>query len=229
MSPVAACAAGVERLTLGPVRNPVRGFLHGSASIAALTIAFYLWSHPGCPESTRVALVLCALSHFGLYLTSSLYHSMPWGPIGKHRMQRADHSMIYLAIAGSVTPIALLGLEDWRREAIPVAAWTIAVLGIAQKVFWPQVHEKASIPFQVLAACLAIPALGPFAERCAGVSGQLAAFAAVSFSVGAFCFVTERPRLWPRVFSFHEVFHLCTVAGSGAHFALLVRYLSQVG
>ena len=152
-----------------------------------------------------------------------------WGPLAKRRMQRLDHSMIYLAIAGSISPIVVLGLDDWRRPMILISAWTVAALGSLQKLFLPQVHERASIPFQILVACLVLPALGPFAERFSGPPTMLVGVGMLCFCVGAICFITERPRLWPRVFSFHEIFHVCTVVGSGAHCTLLVRYLSQVG
>ncbi len=218
-----------DRVTLGPLHNPIRGVLHGSAALAAFTVALYLWKQAGCAPWARIALIGCALSQFALYLTSCLYHTLPWPPVAKARMQRLDHSMIYLAIAGSLTPIVVLGLDDWRREAILVAAWTIAILGVLQKALLPQVHEKVSIPFQILAASLVLPALVPFAQRFPGAPVYLVAIGASSFAVGAIFFVTERPRLWPRVFGFHELFHVCTLLGSGAHYALLVRYLSQVG
>ena len=152
-----------NRLTLGPLHNPVRGLLHGSAAIASMALAAYLWSHADCPPSGRAALLVCALSQFGVYLASTLYHTLPWGPVAKWRMQRLDHSMIYVGIAGTLTPIVWLGLDDWRRGAIPTAAWCIAILGSLQKAFLPWIHEKASIPFQVGTACLVLPAAAPFA------------------------------------------------------------------
>jgi hemolysin III len=215
------------RLTLGPLHNPIRGLLHGSAALASLALAAFLWLHPGCAAATRLPLLVCALSQFALYLASSLYHSVPWGPVAKWRMQRLDHSMIYLGIAGAITPIVWLGLDGARREAILAAAWTIAVLGSAQKALFPRIRAKASIPFQMLQAGLALPALAPFAERCGGAPLALVLGAPVLFLGGTLVFLFERPRLWPRVFSHHELFHVCTVAGTGALYAVLLQLLAR--
>lgn len=215
------------RLTLGPLHNPVRGFLHGSAAIVSFTLAVHLWLQPDQAPAARVALLVCALSQAALYLTSSLYHSVPWGPIAKSRMQRLDHSMIYVGIAGAITPIVWLGLDDLRRDAILVAAWSIAALGAGQKAFLPRVHEKGSIPFQLVQAMLVLPAVGPFAARYPDAPVALLATAAAAYLGGAVVFVLERPRLWPRMFSHHELFHLCTVAGTGAHYAVLLQFLGH--
>ncbi len=143
-----------ERLTLGPLHNPVRGFLHGTAALAALAFGLHLWQRSEGAFPVRTTLLICALSQGLLYLTSSLYHSLPWPPISKRRMQRLDHAMIYVGIAGSITPIVWLGLDDWRREVILMLAWALAALGVSQKAFLPSIHERASIPFQILTACL---------------------------------------------------------------------------
>jgi hemolysin III len=214
-------------LTLGPLCNPVRGLLHGSASLASLALASWLWLIPVHPDGADRLLIVCALSQFGLYGVSSLYHSAPWGPVAKWRMQRLDHAMIYLGIAGTITPIVWMGLDGAQRDATLLAGWTIALLGAAQKAFLPQVHEKASIPFQVLQAALAVPAIGPFVERVQGAPLTLMVTALLFYLGGAVVFVLERPRLWPRVFSHHEFFHVCTVAGSGALYAVLLQALGR--
>jgi len=220
-------SAPAGRLRLGPLENPVRGLLHGSASLAAAGLAVYLFAFADGSQAGRRVLLVCALSHFALYLTSSLYHCLPWGPRAKARMQRLDHSMIYLGIAGLLTPIVWLGMDDWRGGVLLGAAWGIALAGSLQKLCFPRLPEKASIPVQVLEACLVLPALLPFAERYPAPALGLVGIGAGFYLAGALCFVAERPRLWPRVFSFHELFHLCTLAGSAAFFVLLVRYLAR--
>jgi hemolysin III len=142
-------------------------------------------------------------------------------------MQRIDHSMIYLKIAGTLTPIVWIGLDDWRRTALLAAAWAIAAAGILQKAFLPSLPERASIPLQLLQGCLVLPALGPLAERLPGAPVILVASGACLYLLGALAFVTERPRLWPRVFSFHELFHLCVVAAGGFYSALVVQHLAR--
>jgi hemolysin III len=218
----------VARFTIGPIHNPIRGLLHGSAGLVSAATAVQFLSCDPLDPLLRASLVVFAVTQMGLYLVSASYHSIPWSPRWKRRMQRADHSMIFLAIAGSVTPLALLGCSDAYRVPIVAAAWIIAALGVAQKAFLPAIHEKASIPVQIAQAALAAPALIGFATRFPGAPSQLALLGVACYAIGALFFLTERPRLWPRVFGFHELFHLFVVAGSGAYWALTTGWLARV-
>ena len=115
-----------HRLTLGPIENPVRGILHGSAALACLALAWHLACAVSCDVATRRLLVLFALSQFALYTASALYHSVPWSPRAKRRMQRVDHSMIYVKIAGSLTPLLWVSLEGSERQTLIAAVWIVA-------------------------------------------------------------------------------------------------------
>jgi hemolysin III len=209
------------RITVGPLHNPIRGLLHGGAALVAITIAVQILSIGGLDPALHASLVAFAVTQALLFTTSASYHSIPWRPRWKRRMQRADHSMIFLAIAGSVTPLALLGLSERLQGPVIAAAWAIAALGVVQKAFLPQVHERASIPVQIAQAALAVPALIGFATRFPGTPSQLVLAGIAFYAVGAAVFLTERPRLWPRVFSFHELFHVLVVAGSGVYYAMV--------
>ena len=224
---VSAPALQSDRLSLGPIRNPVRGFLHGSAAAACMGLADHLGSVGGTAHPLPGVLWSCVLGQLFVFLTSSLYHSVPWGPIAKGRMQRLDHSMIYVGIAGSLTPVVWLGLDGIQRDAILAAAWAIAGFGTFQKLYFPDIHEKLSIPFQLLQASLVLPALPAFVARFPGIPLWLLGSALGFYALGAVVFVSERPRLWPRVFSYHELFHVCTVAASAAYLALVVGWLTR--
>ena len=216
----------IPRVCLGPVQNPVRGLLHGSAALAAATLAVPLWRHASCDASGRLALLVFALSQSALFATSALYHSAPWSPRWKVRMQRLDHSAIFVKIAGTLTPILWLGADDGQRGVLLLAAWSAAALGVARKLCEPRVCPRGTLPLMVGQACLVLPALGPFAQRFPQAAVQLLAATAVLYLLGLAIFVTERPRLWPGIFSHHELFHVVTVLGSGAHYALALQYLA---
>jgi len=144
-------------------------------------------------------------------------------------MQRLDHAMIFVMIAGTVSAILLIGLEGPLRFVLLAATWAVALGGAGQKLLAREHDERLSVPMQIALPFLALPALPGFAARFPGTPSLLLVIGALAFALGAVCFVTRSPKLWPRVFSFHEVFHVCTVVGSGAHCALFVRYLWQVG
>ena len=136
--------------------------------------------------------------------------------------------MIYVLIAGTYTPMAVIALDGWLRWAALGASWGIAALGIAQKVFWPRLPDGWSIAAQTAQGWLALPLFFPLADRLPAPALALALGGGVLYSVGMVFLVTERPRLWPRVFSHHELFHVHVVAGSAAHYALALLYLAPL-
>jgi hemolysin III len=217
-----------DRLCLGRMQNPVRGFLHGSAAVLSMLGAVTLW-HAGSGDlGMQIALVVFAASLVGLYTVSSLYHSYPWQVVWKRRMQRVDHSMIYLVVAGTYTPIALVVLDGWLLVAALVATWGIALGGIAQKIFWPEVGDWFSITMQMVQGWLALPFFGPVARALPREALLLVAVGGLLYTVGMILFVTRRPRLWPRVFSYHEVFHVLVCAGSAFHYTAILMYVARI-
>ncbi|MCC6764585.1 MAG: hemolysin III family protein [Deltaproteobacteria bacterium] len=217
----------VDRLCLGRMQNPVRGFLHGSAAMLSMAGGAVLWRASEGDVAMRLALLVFAASLVGLYTVSSLYHSFPWRAEWKRRMQRLDHSMIYVLVAGTYTPIALAILDGWLLAAALAATWGITIVGVAQKVFWPQVPHGVSITLQIVQGWLALPFIGEVARTLPPGALWLVVLGGLSYTVGAVFFVTRRPRLWPHVFSYHEVFHVCVVAGSALHYAAILGYVAR--
>jgi hemolysin III len=213
-----------SRTTLGKMQNPVRGFLHGSAAVAAVVgTVFLVVRAPSWPS--RTALLVFGLGLVALYTTSSLYHSIPWQEAWKRRMQRLDHSMIFVLIAASFTPFGAVLLDGWLRVVSLAIAWSMALVGIAQHTFWPKEHFTTSIALMVTMGWLSLPLMIPIAQR-AGISAVVFLGAGgVLYTVGMVFLVTNRPRLWPRVFSYHELFHVFVVTASVLHFTATYRYV----
>lgn len=214
-----------DRLTLGPMQNPVRGFLHGGTALLCIVGTALLWTSSAGPPAPRVALACFGLSLIGLYTVSSLYHSVPWNAAWKQRMRRLDHSMIYVLIAGSYTPIIYILLDGWLRHAMLTAVWGITAIGVLQKLLAPRVRSGFSVALQVIQGWLALPLLEPLSERLPSGGIQLVLLGGLFYTLGAVFFVTRRPRLWPRVFSYHEAFHVFVIAGSASHYLLALGYL----
>ncbi len=217
----------VGRLCLGRMQNPVRGFLHGAAALLSVVGGTVLWHAAGGDLGMRIALLVFAASLVGLYTVSSVYHSYPWGAEWKRRMQRVDHSMIYVLVAGTYTPIAFAILDGWLLAAALGATWGIAFVGGVQKIFWPHVPDGFSITMQIVQGWLALPFLGVVARTLPPGALWLVVLGGISYTVGAIFFVTRRPHLWPHVFSYHEVFHVCVVAGSALHYAAILGYVAR--
>ena len=138
----------MSRVTLGKMQNPVRGFLHGSAAIASLVGLVVLAAIGDVGVGVRIALVVYGASLVALFTTSSLYHSVPWSDRWKDRLRRLDHSAIFLVVAGSFTPFAVVALQGAWRTASLVVLWMAAVTGIIVKVSERRIRLGPSVTIQ---------------------------------------------------------------------------------
>lgn len=206
------------------MQNPIRGFLHGSAAVAAaiglVVLLDRAWG--------QAAAVIGALAFGGatlvMYITSSLYHSVPWDPRWKTRLQKLDHSMIFLVVAGTFTPIAIASLDGIALLLALGVVWGIAISGILLKTLMPEVRTTLSVTLQMImgwSALIWIPwiwrELGPGAIALIALGGAC-------YTVGTVIYAIRRPRLFPRTFSHHELFHVLVIAGSSFHFFAILLY-----
>ena len=205
----------------------MRGFLHGTAAAVSVVGAVSLWLRSAGNPSRQLVLLVFGLSLVALYTVSSLYHSVPWRAVWKERMQRVDHSMIYLLVAGTYTPIAAVVLQGWAKWIALAAVWGIALAGIVQKIFAPRLGQWVSITMQTAQGWVALPLLVPLARALPWSALLLTMLGGIFYTVGMVLFVTRRPHLWPRVFSYHEVFHVCVVAGSSLHYLVMFQHVAR--
>jgi len=222
-----SASSPTDRVTLGRMQNPVRGTLNATAAAASLIGICVLWSRGAADPSRRLPLLVFGVSLFALYTVSALYHSVPWRTAWKRRMQRLDHSMIYLVVAGTYTPIAGIMPSGWPRSGILAMVWGIAAVGIALKVLLPQLGGSLSIALQMIQGWLGPFVARPLAQVLPTEALLLIAFGGILYTVGVVLFVTQRPRLWPRVFSYHEVFHLFVVSASIVHYAAILHFIAS--
>jgi hemolysin III len=160
-----------------------------------------------------------------LFGVSALFHRHTWGPVGRRRMRRADHSTIFIAIAGSYTAVAGIALSGWARTALLCIVWGGALIGITLRQVWLDAPKWViALPYVVVgwAAVVVLPqlyaALGPtgFALLLAG---------GLAYSAGALVYALKRPNPVPGVLGYHEVFHACTIVGAVLHFVVIARFV----
>lgn len=213
-----------SRATLGKMQNPVRGLLHGSAALMAVIGSVMLvaraTSAPG-----RVAAAVYGVGLVALFATSSLYHSIPWGGQWKKRMQRLDHATIFVLIASTFTPIGVIVLDGWMRVLGLWVAWSIAAMGVGHHILARRQRFHLSIGLMVTMGWLALALMPPLARRVGPAPVVLMAVGGVVYTVGMVIVVSQRPRLWPRVFSSHELFHLLVVAAAAVHFVAIYQHI----
>jgi hemolysin III len=214
----------MERLTLGRMQNPIRGFLHGTAAIAAIVGLFVLLSRAWGDVAAAVGALVFGLAMLAMYTVSSLYHSVPWSAEWKVRLQRVDHSMIFLLVAGTFTPIAIATINGFALAVVLCLLWVTAVTGIILKVFLPHVKTSLSVTLQLVMGWSALILMPWVLSRLGLGAVVLIALGGVCYTVGAVVFMSKRPRLFPQTFSYHELFHVLVIAGTAFHFLAVLWY-----
>lgn len=213
-----------KRWTLGRMQNPVRGLLDATAAVLSIVGTVVLVSRADNGKALIASTIFgCAL--LGLYTTSSLYHSVPWRQAWKRRMQRLDHAMIFVLIAATYTPMVLLILDGWWQWAALSTAWGIALIGVLERMVGSMDRHVLSFTLMLVQGWLAVPIMFPLASRAGTGAVVLIAIGGGLYTVGMVFKVTRWPRLWPRVFSAHELFHVFVIAASALHWTATYRYV----
>ena len=202
----------------------LRGLLHAYAFYVAIVAAAVLvaLAPPGQP---RAAAAVYGFGLCTLFAASGLYHRWRWSPRWKPILRRIDHSAIYVFIAATCTPVAMLVLDGALSAAVLAGVWVAAAVGVAFSLVWidaPRWLQATSYLALGWAGVIAIPALlhdvgvAPFVLFLVG--GLL-------YSVGATIYAAQRPNPWPRTFGFHELFHLLVVAAALVHFIAVAAWV----
>jgi hemolysin III len=138
-------------------------------------------------------------------------------------MRRLDHASIFILIAGTYTPIAMLGLPAAEGDALLRAIWVVAGLGILQSLFWVTAPKPLTAALAVAAGWTLLPSLDAARHALPPVVFALIALGGLAYTLGALAYATQRPNPRPGVLGYHEVFHAMTIVGAALHFAAVVR------
>ena len=214
----------MDRLTLGKMQNPIRGFLDGSAALATLIGVILMLSRAWGNAAAITGVLVFGLALLFMYVVSSLYHSVPWGEKWKTRFQRIDHSMIYLVVAGTFTPIAVASLSGVSLVISMSVIWGIAATGIILKSVLSGEKTWLSITLQMVMGWTALVWLPQILGQLGLTAVVLIGFGGICYSVGVVVFSMKRPVLFARSFSYHELFHVLVIAGSAFHFIAILVY-----
>jgi hemolysin III len=175
----------------------------------------------GAPNGeARFAVTIYAVSVCALFGASALYHRITWASATARRwMRRLDHSMIFLLIAGTYTPFALLALEGTIATVILVLVWTGAAFGHLVNMLGIDAPNWVTALNNVTQGWEAVAAFPSLVEG-VGITGTtLVAVGGVLYTVGAVIYARRRPDPAPTVFGYHEIFHLLVVAAAALHYA----------
>jgi hemolysin III len=162
--------------------------------------------------------VVCALLTFGI---SALYHRITWSTEARAIWRKLDHAGIYLMIAGTFTPVAMLGLSAASARNCLMTIWVVVLAGILQSVFYVNIPKIFSALIYLVAGYLIVPYMGELQQTLGALNVALLIAGGVAYTLGALCYGLKWPVLDPRYFGYHEVFHILVNAGAILHFFVI--------
>jgi hemolysin III len=176
-----------------------------------------------------LAATIYAVSVSALFGVSALYHRVTWTTPARRRMRRLDHSMIFLLIAGTYTPVGLLVLEGTLATVVLAVVWGGAVAGIVLELAWTGAPRWLGGTVYLALGWVAVVAMPQLFTRLGVAGGLLIVAGGLVYSAGAAVYALRRPDPVPAVFGYHEVFHLLVIAGVAAHFLAISLFVLPTG
>lgn len=216
--------AAVEAVV--PGRPRLRGVLHGVAFLVACVVGalFVAYTSGG----HRPAAAVFAVSVCVMLGTSALYHRVTWRPSRRLWMRRADHAGVFLLIAGTYTPVAVIGLHGAWRTTILAIVWAGALLAALTKLCWVGAPKWLSAAIGIALGWIAVVALPQLARNEGLTPLFLLGAGGIAYTAGAVVYAMRRPDPLPGVFGYHELFHALTIVALGCQYVAIAVFIVHV-
>lgn len=209
----------------GLVKPLLRGRLHLGALVVSVPAVVVLVASAGSRHARAAASVYGA-SLVAVFLVSTLYHRVGRTPRVQQVLRRADHATIFLLIAGSYTPVAVVAIGGRAGWALVIAAWAIAAFGVALKLVWFHQTRVLGAALYVGLGWMIVAAAPALVQHVSRPELALLVAGGLLYTAGAVVLARRRPNPSPRVFGYHEVWHSLVILAAGCHYAsifLVVR------
>jgi hemolysin III len=198
----------------------MRGVLHFYSFFLSLVTCAALITLAATTVSAKAALAtsVYGVTVLGLFGVSALYHRRWWKSLRTRMwMKRLDHSMIFLFIAGTYTPIAALAMAPDTARVVLLVVWIGALAGVVLKVVWPHAPSWLAVPIYIALGWVAVFVLPDILTH-GGVAALVLILAGgLAYTVGGVMYATHWPNPWPKTFGYHEFFHAATVVAAICH------------
>jgi hemolysin III len=206
----------------------MRGVSHQWAFAASLVAGVVLvLDAPSGQAAVVGGLYAAALA--GMFGASALYHRVAWRPSARAWMRRLDHSMIFVLIAATYTPVLVLGLDGPLPAIVLAIVWSGAAVGVALKLVWIAAPERLVAGVYVVLGWVGLALLPQVVASAGALPALLFVAGGLLYTAGAVIYVRRRPDPSPAVFGFHEVFHGFVIAAAVAHKAAIARLVVPKG
>ena len=202
------------------VKPTWRGWIHAGTfplTIAAGIVLIVLADGPAAKWSSAV-FMLTSMMLFGI---SALYHRFNWKPRTKVMLKRFDHANIFLLIAGTYTPLAVLALPPSKGMLLLVMVWGGTLLGIAFRVFWVHAPRWLYVALYILLGWASVMYIVDLLQANLALM-VLVVVGGLAYTAGAVIYGMKKPNPIPGVFGFHEIFHTLTVVAFMCHWTAIL-------
>lgn len=206
---------------LAPVKPSLRGVSHQMAFFLAvgLGIALVLTAPGG---EARATAAIYGVGVCGLFGISGLYHRHTWRTDRSRAwMRRLDHSMIFVFIAATYTPVSVVAMDGTLGTVILIVVWSGATAGVAQSLVWPHAPKWLTAMIYIALGWVAVAAMPQLWDRLGPLPVLGLALGGVLYTGGAIVYARGRPDPRPLTFGYHEIFHACVVVAAGVHYAVI--------
>jgi hemolysin III len=198
-----------------------RGWIHVYSAVVAFIAGAALVSVSWSLAGTRAGLatLLYTFTIVAMFTVSGTYHRVNWkSETARKWMKRADHSMIFIFIAGSYTPFAALALPSDQGAVLLWIVWSAAFAGVLLKMLWPSSPSWVGVPLYIALGWVAVWFLVPIMEGAGVAALVLLIVGGALYSIGGVLYALKWPNPWPRTFGHHEFFHACTAVAAICHY-----------
>jgi hemolysin III len=205
---------------LAVVKPRLRGWLHAGMAPLALAAGIVLISLAATPAGVVGGAIFLTASVL-LFGTSGVYHRGTWGALGQAILRRMDHSNIYVFIAATYTPLALILLDGASRVTLLVLVWSAALGGLFFRVLWLSAPRWLYTVLYIVMGWAALGWLGAFYHAAGLPVVILIVAGGICYTLGAIVYARKRPDPSPAWFGYHEIFHVGTIAGFVCHYVAI--------
>ena len=208
-----------------PPKPRFRGRSHEWAFFASLGLAPALILAADGTKAT-VAFAIYAAAVCGLFGASALYHRVTWSPGARRWMRRLDHSMIFVMIAGTYTPFALLVLSGTLATVVLWVVWGGAIGGVVFKLVWIDAPKLFIAAVYVALGSVGVVVIPQLLSKAGVAATTLIVVGGLLYIAGAVIYALRRPDPSPAVFGYHEVFHTLVIAAAAAHYVAVGAFVA---
>ena len=198
------------------VREPFNAFSHLLGAVLAVLGLAYLVLKNGAPSA--LAFLVYGFGTSFLFISSATYH---WTKVAKPGLQKMDHSAIYVMIATTYVPVALLGIGGKLGIGIIITQAVLCTIGVISTLLMTKPPTWLRLVLYLVMGWMMLPFVGVLIPKIGTVAVIWMFAGGLSYTIGTVVYASTRPTLWPGKFSFHELWHVFVLVGAACHFAVM--------